>query len=85
MGRSKKRRSRARCRSGLPKGAYRHPDGGIVLSPSSRMFVDGNGKVSRIRIQAVLREKPDLKRLAKALIEQARIELEQERREQGEG
>lgn len=80
MGRSKKRRrSRSGCGSGLPRGAYRHPDGGVVLPPIARGYRDGNGKVHRVVIQAKLRAEPDLQRLAKAIVSSVIDELDQRR------
>ncbi len=80
--RRKRRKSRAKMASGLPKGAYRHPEGGIAMSPLSRTYVDGNGKTRTVTIQAVRREKPDLQRLARALVQLAREEIAAEKREQ---
>ena len=75
----KKRRSRARCRSGLPKGAYRTPDGGYVTE--SRTGV-GSGK-NRYTwvVRAKHRAEPDLKRFARALVYLDREELEAERKQ----
>lgn len=56
------RRSLASRRSGLPKGGYRLPEGGIML-PVRRM------PGSRVSIRAVLREKPDTKLIADALVQ----------------
>lgn len=52
-----RRRSRAIERSGLPKGAYRLPDGGIALPP-----VTGppNQHGRRVSVRAISRDPPDL-------------------------
>ena len=59
-----------------PKGSYPLPDGGYGLD---RTYVGKNGR--RIRITSKLKAEPDLKALARALIEHAG-QLNQER--QGE-
>ena len=64
----------------MPKGAYRRPEGGIVMLLSTTTYVDGNGKVRQITIQAVRRENPDLRRLARAFIELARQEVAEQAR-----
>jgi hypothetical protein len=62
------RRSRAAMKSGLPKGAYRLPTGGIVMPATS-------SPGSNLVVRAIRRENPDLKRLARALVD---IAIEEE-------
>ena len=74
----KKRRSRTLCRSGLPKGEYRYPSGGIVTVTHG---VDQAGRP--IVIQALHRAEPDLHRLAKSYIAQALEEIQSEQKRKG--
>ena len=70
----KRRRRRSWLASGLPKGAYRLPCGGYARQLIG--LVDGRGR--RIAIVAVRRDPPDLELLAKAFVEVARQQLENE-------
>jgi hypothetical protein len=76
----KNRRARSKCRSGLPKGAYRTPDGGYVTE--SRTVVGTGKNRYTLVVRAKRRAEPDLKRLARALVELAREELEANRKQQ---
>jgi len=67
----KRRKSRAARRSGLPKGGYRLPTGGILM-PAVVGPPDRNGRC--IVVRAVRRDPIDLKLLAKALVAAARDE-----------
>lgn len=79
MSKPRRRRSRAKQSSGLPKGAYRVPGGGWVHGSAGQPVKPGrNGR--QIRVVGVRREKPDLRRLALVLIEHARQEAEAARR-----
>lgn len=71
----KRRKSREKRASGLPKGAYRLPAGGYVTKPRS-MTVSPTGR--RISIVAVRREHPDLQQLAQALVAPAKEQVERE-------
>jgi len=61
----RKRRSRAKRTTGLPKGAYRLPTGGIVL-PSSISQPDDRGR--RIRVTGIRHEHINQRKLAEALV-----------------
>ena len=73
-----KRRMKSRARGQLPKGAYRLPTGGYVVSGRfSRM---SNGR--SIRIVAVHRDPPNYELLAKAFLALAKqVNLERHRSE----
>ncbi len=73
MGRSnRRRRSQNRGEARLPKDAYRHPDGGIVLSDGTRTQADCTDLDPSIVVRGVKRDNPELKKLAKALVAVAR-------------
>lgn len=66
----KKRKSRARNANGLPKGGYLHPDGGHCLSNGKRVKYRRSSK--DVRVIATRRKNPDLRQLARVLVEIAR-------------
>lgn len=63
----KRRKSRAKKRSGLPKGAYRVPGGGYMLDDADVITFSEDGKRYR-RSRAVFKDNIDTKKLARALI-----------------
>lgn len=67
MEKQKKPRKKA-TKSGLPKGAYRHPEHGIIMPARTYGFVDGRGKQGSVKIQVAMHEQPNVKQLAKAFI-----------------
>src|SRR4051812_38328946 len=67
--RKKHHKSRAKQANGLPKGAYRLPNGNIMLPPVVSA-PDKRGR--RIRVEAELRAEPDVKQIARILVEMAR-------------
>lgn len=74
--RKKKRRSRARHSTVLPKGAMRLPDGGYVLHRElvrPTTVVDGKGR--GLQVVAVYREHPDVQALARVAIQVAEQRL----------
>ena len=64
----KRRRSRAKQASGLPKGAYRLPSGGYVVE--TRGAPDARGR--RLVVCGYRRAEPDLHALANVLVSLAR-------------
>jgi hypothetical protein len=70
--RKRRRKSRAKLLSGLPKGAYRLPNGNIMTPPTVGP-PDKRGR--RIVMRGELRAEPDLDKLVKALIEVARQQV----------
>jgi hypothetical protein len=70
-----KRRKPHPRKNPLPKGAYRLPEGGIMLKPSKGVEYASKGKQRRLRARSVMREEPDFKRLAILLIDLAKADL----------
>ena len=65
-----KKRRKSRAKPGaLPKGAYRLPDGNIMLPPGKPTVLKNGRSIS---IRAVLRDPPDYDRLARVLLDIAR-------------
>ncbi len=60
-----KRRRQSRAKSALPKGAYRLPTGGYILPATSATPI---GRNRQILVTAVLRDEPDIHRLAMAVV-----------------
>jgi hypothetical protein len=65
MSKHKRRRSRARNRSGPPKGAYRLPTGGYAVEGP---WGPPNKRGRRIRMVAVHRDEPDVDKMIRALL-----------------
>ncbi len=78
--RRKKRRSRARDPNGLPKGAYRLPDGNYMTAPVTTTSARGR----RISVRAVVRAEPDAKKVADVLLAIVTERAEAERRARDE-
>lgn len=77
-----RRRKRSHpSKTGLPKGAYRLPEGGIVMPPSKPQVVGVGRGERRISVQAVRRDVPDLHGLARVLVDLAKVEAEKARSE----
>ena len=73
----RRRRSRAKKTSALPKGAYRLPTGGYVRSgPTTAPNKQGR----RFRIVAVHRDEPDVDKITRAMLD---IIVDEQQRGQG--
>ena len=64
----RRRKPRTKQTSGLPKGFYRVPGGGITRDPPPKELASGD----RVLVRPIAHEQPNIKLLATALIDVAK-------------